>query len=78
MHADKREALKKTLRSAGTWTSRRMKRLDCEESGKKKDKIGLETLIENIFRLPGSYLDTSTERIIALHCQNKNRNCEAF
>jgi hypothetical protein len=40
----------------------------------KEDKIGLETLIEKIFRLPGSYLDTSTERIISLHCQNKNRN----
>jgi hypothetical protein len=44
----------------------------------KEDKIGLETLIEKIFRLPGSYLDTSTERIIYLRCQNKNRNCEAF
>jgi hypothetical protein len=40
----------------------------------KEEKIGLETLIEKIFRLPGSYLDTSTERIIYLYCQNKNRN----
>jgi hypothetical protein len=40
----------------------------------KWDKIGLETLIEKIFRLPGRYVDSSTERIIYLDCQNKNRN----
>lgn len=40
----------------------------------KWDNIGLETLIEKIFRLPGRYVDTNTERIIYLDCQNKNRN----
>ena len=40
----------------------------------KWDKIGMETLIEKIFRLPGRYVDSSTERIIYLDCQNKNRN----
>jgi hypothetical protein len=40
----------------------------------KGDKIWLETLIEKIFRLPGRYVDSSTERIIYLDCQNKNRN----
>jgi hypothetical protein len=40
----------------------------------KWDKIGLETLIEKIFRLPGRYVDSNTERIIYLDCQNKNRN----
>ena len=40
----------------------------------KEDRIGLETLIEKIFRLPGRYIDSNTERIIYLDCQNKNRN----
>ena len=40
----------------------------------KDEDIGLETLIEKIFRLPGRYVDTETERIIYLDCQNKNRN----
>ncbi|MEA1997816.1 MAG: hypothetical protein U9N61_00620 [Euryarchaeota archaeon] len=40
----------------------------------KNENIGLETLIEKIFRLPGRYIDTQTERIIYLDCQNKNRN----
>jgi hypothetical protein len=40
----------------------------------KGDMIELETLIEKIFRLPGRYVDSSTERIIYLDCQNKNRN----
>jgi len=40
----------------------------------KNENIGLETLIEKIFRLPGRYVDTSTARIIYLDCQNKNRN----
>jgi hypothetical protein len=40
----------------------------------KEDKIGLETLIEKIFRLPGRYIDSNTERVIYLDCQNKNRN----
>jgi DNA repair exonuclease SbcCD ATPase subunit len=40
----------------------------------KWDKIGLETLIEKIFRLPGKYVDSNTERVIYLDCQNKNRN----
>ncbi|MEA3282456.1 MAG: hypothetical protein U9Q68_07845, partial [Euryarchaeota archaeon] len=31
-------------------------------------------LIEKIFRLPGRYVDTQTERIVYLDCQNKNRN----
>jgi hypothetical protein len=44
----------------------------------KGDKIGMETLIEKIFRLPGRHVDSGTERIIYLDCQNKNRNCEAF
>nr|QNO47524.1 hypothetical protein GGGHDLIA_00014 [Methanosarcinales archaeon ANME-2c ERB4] len=39
----------------------------------KNENIGLETLIEKIFRLPGRYIDTQTERIIYLDCQNKNR-----
>jgi hypothetical protein len=30
--------------------------------------------IEKIFRLPGRYVDSSTEGIIYLDCQNKNRN----
>jgi DNA repair exonuclease SbcCD ATPase subunit len=37
-------------------------------------KIGMETLIEKIFRLPGRYVDSSSERSIYLDCQNKNRN----
>jgi hypothetical protein len=40
----------------------------------KGDNIGLETLIEKIFRLPGRYVDSCSERIIYLDCQNKNRN----
>lgn len=40
----------------------------------KGDKIGLETLIEKIFRLPGRYVNSGTERISYLDCQNKNRN----
>ena len=44
------------------------------ETSFKNEKIGLETLIEKIFRLPGRYIDTQTERIIYLDCQNKNRN----
>ncbi len=44
------------------------------ETSFKNENIGLETLIEKIFRLPGRYIDTQTERIIYLDCQNKNRN----
>jgi hypothetical protein len=40
----------------------------------KWDKIGMETLIEKIFRLPGRYVDSCSERIIYINCQNKNRN----
>jgi len=40
----------------------------------KGDMIELETLIEKIFRLPDRYVYSSTERIIYLDCQNKNRN----
>lgn len=44
------------------------------ETSFKNENIGLETLIEKIFRLPGRYIDTQTERIVYLDCQNKNRN----
>jgi hypothetical protein len=44
------------------------------ETSFKNENIGLETLIEKIFRLPGRYIDTQTERIVYLDCRNKNRN----